>query len=222
MGVRGKRVARTIFAVIGCAMLAGGAWAACEWHKQATLVRRGWTEAILTMDADLTRPGRYSGTLDNFLPSAHEIRFYATGSPELDSSDEDVSYAAIEGLACELTLTDSAGNRVAETPIESSDAYFIQGSDVEQRLILTDKIKPRDAGRYGVTVDVKRGAAGCQGRPMGIGARYLLCGMEELPVAVLLLLTAGLFLGGLGSGVVCLWMTRRIRRAGRETPAEKA
>jgi len=210
-----KRIVRGVFGVMACVLVAVGALCVCEGHKEQVLFEKASRESISGMNADVTRPGAYSGAIEHFLPTAHEIFFYAGASPAFHKEDEKAAAAAVEGLAGSLTVTDAAGKKVLDTAIYGDEPWFTPIGDEEYGILLAKAPGSLRPGRYGVAVNVTSGARGGNGRTLTLRARYFLCGLERLPAFLLYAIATVSFAAALGTGLACLGLTRNINRATR-------
>lgn len=125
---------------------------------------------------DFSRPGETTAHFRQTCSVAHSEAFMLSSEfgPEAEESPEKF----VQGLAGEVVIRDLAGREVVSTGLSDIGVFFLQGE------ISVAGLHSFPPGDYIATIRVDKGVPSLAGKPQRLRARYLLCGLEQLPALI--------------------------------------
>jgi hypothetical protein len=213
-----KRISpsRIVLACIGIASLSIGILLVFKaWSYRQQLDEWQVFEPI-RMKVDLSQPGVYTGKFVQTFTGSHGQCLHL----ELDetfSSEKEMS-ELLRGFKCSVSITDEDANAVLDQDFSDTDFVFwgmYGGPKVPQLRLWRTAL-----GEYDLKLLVIEGAPGLAGRRQVLVGRYLMCGMELMPVFVM---GAGAFVFiniGIAVGVIlkCTGKKKRTEGPVNENP----
>jgi hypothetical protein len=142
---------------------------------------------LIHWKVDLSKQGEYKGEFRHNYGMAHAQYVAIVTEPSLTSSDE--AKAILEGLRGSLSVVDSSGGVVYETPFNAEQ--FDCREMREKNWLPAVDFGHFDRGRYELRLVVEHGAPRLSGVSQTLVARYFLCGMEQTVVEVMWLFGVG-------------------------------
>jgi len=163
---------------LGISLYAAWQWVnAVQEHRRLEWAFEARTIVLL---CDLSRPGKYSGTLEKAYSNHHadDLRVILKPSP---TSEEEA-----KGLLCGLTANLTIKKRSGETAFERvlTPVTFYNQPNRQGELETAVGIYLSAEGTYDLELDVKHPAPALAAREHSIEGRYLCCGLEWYPVMI--------------------------------------
>jgi hypothetical protein len=174
-----------------------------QWFREL-----GKAEPV-NMEVDFSKPGRYLGLYRKKYYCPHGVWLHLK-SDQGASSEEKTGLGKLEGLEGKISVIDSNGQVVMTQ--DFTDADFFEGSFSEEggacptlRVDFTLK-----EGDFRLAVDVVEAAVGLKNTHQILKARYVMCGIDVLPAAIMRL--TGVVAGGVGVTIIAVIVVRALKR----------
>jgi hypothetical protein len=186
-----------IFAGIGALIQAGKDYAEFD---------RALAEEPLSIDVDLTKPGRFEAAVHAY-PWAHGFWIDLKSSPSF--ADRKEVLRCLAGLSLRVRAEEKSGRWREEKEFTAESLLGDRGSESFDEFLLLRFSAPAD---FRFTVEIAAPAPGAAGRTCRISGQHLICGMEALGFAVERIIGVVLLaLAGLIAGLLA-WRILRERR----------
>lgn len=165
-------------------------------HNRRKSIEEWSVAKPIDMKVDLSQPGEFVGRFHQTWLSAHS-QFIGLRVPEA-ILNATTPLALLKGASARFVIADKSG-----VEIESSEIDLASDGDLIHGLIPLSFASPGTKGDFSAKLVVTAGAAALKGVPQRLEGRYLLCGMEEMPVHFAQILAiATSVLGGLVGAIV--------------------
>ena len=186
--------------------------ASSEMDRQDTLRR----ERLLTLEADLTKPGTYAGQLPKLDPVPCGIAFCLEADPSFASPVE--LQHAFEGFEASVTIEDSDGKVLRKEPLKVVWSGLAAGPPLHEMLHLVFTW-PRDSV-YTVRLNVTDPAPALSGQACKVLVLYLFAGFEAFQARMLRIGGSALLMFSLALALAVVLLRRRWRRFGLIRPTD--
>ena len=193
-----KRIAiwRIVWSAIGVGLIAATALSWLECRRLDCILKDAMEARPLVTTVDLSQRGVLTAQLTQTYSGSCQEGLY------LDLAEAGVTPRSpaelLKGLRGKVTVSDLDGNTVMSKEItEEWDSEYSN-----EKAILLMYLPPVEQGDYTVALDITSGATALRGTKQEVFVKYLFCGIEHFPVAVMRLLTWGLAITALIISVV--------------------
>lgn len=155
------------------------------WRYNQT-VHRWETARPMETKVDLSAPGAVTVPFDQTCSVSHGEGLFL----DCDLRDESgqVPEEVLKGLSGSLVITNEAGEELVRRALMGDDNEQRQEPSVYRRLpsgeIMLVNLPTFAAGTYSATITVDQPALALAGHQQTVYARYRLCGLEQMPVAL--------------------------------------
>lgn len=204
-------VARIIVSVI---CLVGVVYFAVEASRYKRHVYQAKKDEPIRLKVNLSEPGTYEGTFLHTHNSPHGQIFY------IETNDVEVSYQnatdMLKGLQGRILITDDSNSVVFTKDFAASDFSFRDWQNPNTpslHLLNSTRIAKGD---YNLQLLIEQGAPALADKNHFFVCRYLLCGLELMPVMILRIISIICFVVGVVLLLVPVVKTKLICRQKRK------
>ena len=144
---------------------------------QANVDFHDWqTDRPMSVQLDLSQPGQVSVPFQQTCVSAHSEGIYLDCT--ILDQQKQIPQGLLKGLVATITITDPAGKEVLNQNLRDDFQRQFNG---QAELV---NFLPFERGNYQATIEIESGVPALADHPQTLYARYNLCGMEQVPVAI--------------------------------------
>jgi hypothetical protein len=184
-----------------------------------------WFEAKpVDIEVDFSKPGTYSSGFEQTCSVSYSELFVLEVPESVFRNRDTDSVSLIDALLSKLeascTITDSNGDEIATLALPDPNSH--RNGIFFDNLVPLNEMPPFKNGTYRIFISVSKGAPALSGIKQRFAARYLLCGMEQLPAALSRLASIVCFI--IGSVIVLTMLLMAVikaRKNRQSAPAQK-